>query len=387
MYSVIIGGGKIGRGFIADVLYLARQEFCIIDQSRAFVEAMNRAGSYTVHILGSPEKDTVIRGVPFYDFADTGHTGPAIAKADNIFTAVGGKNLPALVEALQPLLEERFRGGCRKKFNIITCENWKAPAKYIYDELLARMKGWEEVFRECCGVAESVVMRSGIECRESALDVNAQDYWELPIDAAALKAPLPEVPAFRPMDHFGGFLERKFYTFNAANGTVSYLGSLLGYEFISDAASDPYVEEVLDGVYRETSAALCKKQGCPFQEQWEFTRASYRKLHDKAIVDTLERNARDPIRKLSPTDRLVGPAQMALEYGVMPEHLCISIAAALYYTSEADESAVRLQALRRSGGVDTVLREICGLDPEGTIGTLVKKQIKMLQARGYCKDA
>ena len=60
-----------------------------------------------------------------------------------------------------------------------------------------------------------------------------QDFWELPVDASRLAGQMPPLPELRLIEEFTGFLERKFYTYNAANGTTSFVGALLGFEKIN----------------------------------------------------------------------------------------------------------------------------------------------------------
>ena len=89
-------------------------------------------------------------------------------------------------------------------------------------------------------------------------------------------------------------------------------------------------------------------------------------------VDPLERQVRDPIRKLGRHDRLVGAACLALEYGIRPDNLALGIAAALQYANPQDPSAVKLQALIESGGLEAVFTQVCEIEPEGELARLVK---------------
>ena len=139
-------------------------------------------------------------------------------------------------------------------------------------------------------------------------------------------------------------------------------------------------------MYDETSRALAKKHGIPLEEQVAFAGTSRAKLQDKAIIDTIERNARDPLRKLGKDDRLVGSANLVLETGILPEHLCISIAAAIYYVSPGDPSAEELVRMRTEEGIDAVLTKVCSLDPDGVIGKLVKEKINLLKEWGWIHE-
>jgi mannitol-1-phosphate 5-dehydrogenase len=232
-------------------------------------------------------------------------------------------------------------------------------------------------------------MRSAIESTpellaEDPLVVNVQNFWEFPFDASRLKCPMPEgMICLKPIYEFTGFLERKFYTYNAANGTASFVGALLGYKYVADAAHDERILSLLDGVYRETATALSKKHDFPFDEQWAFTRTSLAKLQDRNIVDYIERNARDPMRKLGPDDRLVGSARLCLEWGVRPENLAVAIAAAIHYTEESDEFARQLKDIRENEGYDAVIEKVCRLDPAGELGMLIKEKIAKIREWGW----
>lgn len=389
MRCVIFGAGKIARGFIGHLLYLSGIPFTFVEKADALADLINERGEYTVNILGAPEKNCVVKGAKALKFDQAEEIAEAIAEADAVFNAVGGKNLGDIVPFLTAGIEKKAtRGG---KINFVTCENWKKPADILRDGIAARIS--EEArpyFEENVGITEAVIMRSAIESdaellKKDPLIVNVQNFWELPVDASRLKGELPPIQGLKLIEEFTGFLERKFYTYNAANGTVSYLGGLLGYEKIADAAHDEWILKILDGVYSETARALSAKHNFPLDEQLAFTLTSKRKLQDYTIVDFIERNARDPLRKLGPDDRLVGSARLVESFGIRPENLATAIAAAIHYVSPGDEFAVELGRLRREEGVDYILENVCKLDPNGSLATLVKEKIEMLKGLGYIK--
>ena len=392
MKCVIIGAGKIARGFIGHLLYLSGIPFTFIEKAEPLVKLINERGEYHVNILGNPEACCAVPGVRAILLDDIRTASAAIAEADAVFTAVGGKNLEGVVPALSEGIRlKSCTGGC---LNITTCENWKQPAaileKGVYEKLADDVKA-TDYCRENVGFTEAVIMRSAIESPKELLEkdplvVNVQDYWELPVDASRIKGEYPAIKGLKKIDEFSGFLERKFYTYNAANGTTSYLGALLGYEKIADAAHDERILKILDGVYQETARALSIKHKYPLEDQLAFTLTSKRKLQDYTIVDFIERNARDPIRKLGPEDRLVGSARLVESCGIQPENLCIAIAAAIHYRNAGDEFARELVRIRTEEGIDAVLSKVCGLDPEGSLGKLIKEKIGLLKEWGWINE-
>jgi len=386
---VIFGAGKIARGFVGHLLYLSGIDFTFVEKVDALCDLINTRGEYLVNILGAPEKNTIVKGAKALKFADGEAISEAIASADCVFTSVGGKNLPDIIPYLAAGIAHRTKIN-PKPLNIITCENWKKPADLLHDGIAAMLDpATLPFFESAVGVTEAVIMRSAIEATPDLLEkdplvVNVQDFWKFPFDASRTKAPMPEgMIALEPISEFTGFLERKFYTYNAANGTASFVGALLGHKYIADAAYDERILKLLDGVYTETATALSKKHSFPFEEQWAFTRTSLKKLQDRAIVDYIERNARDPMRKLGPDDRLVGSARLCLEYGVIPENLAVAIACAIFYTQPTDEFAVALQTLRETEGVEAVIEKVCKLDPAGELGRLILQKIDLIRKWGW----
>ena len=391
MSCVIFGAGKIARGFIGHLLYLSDIDFVFVEKAEPLVDLINERGEYLVNILGAPEKNTVVKKARALGFDKKREIYEEIAKADCVFTAVGGKNLAEIVPFLAGGIELRAEKN-PTPLNIVTCENWKKPADILYNGIYEALDGAKrDFFKESVGATEAVIMRSAIESTpellaKDPLVVNVQNFWELPFDASRTKREMPEgMIALKPIYEFTGFLERKFYTYNAANGTTSFVGALLGYKYIADAAHDERIINLLDGVYKETATALSKKHNFPFDEQWAFTRTSLNKLQDRCIVDYIERNARDPMRKLGPDDRLVGSARLCLEWGVMPENLAVSIACAIHYYEPTDPFALELRAMLENEGVDAILENVCKIEPDGTLGKLVKEKITYIKELGWLK--
>ena len=388
MSCVIFGAGKIARGFIAHLLSLSDIDFVFVEKADALADLINERGQYTINILGAPEKNYVVKNAKALKFSQEKEITEAIAEADVVFDAVGGKNLQEIFY-IKGIEKKAEKGGY---LNFVTCENWKEPARILKEGVEAGIAPEaREYLDNYVGFTESVIMRSGIEApkellKKDPLIVNVQNYWHLPVDAARVKGSLPDIKYMEPLTGFAGFLERKFYTYNAANGTTSFVGALLGYKVLAEAAHDERILKILNGVYQETGKALSMKHGISLEEQMAFAKTSLNKLQDYTIVDSIERNARDPQRKLGKDDRLVGSARMVLSCGIRPENLCTAIACAIYYRNPEDSSAVALEKVVKEEGIDAVLEKICGIEPEGELGILIKEKIKKIKEWGWLKN-
>ena len=390
MSCVIFGAGKIARGFIAHLLSLSDIDFVFVEKADALADLINEREQYTINILGAPEKNYVVKNAKALKFSQEKEITEAIAEADVVFDAVGGKNLQEIVPFYIKGIEKKAEKG--GYLNFVTCENWKEPARILKEGVEAGIAPEaREYLDNYVGFTESVIMRSGIEApkellKKDPLIVNVQNYWHLPVDAARVKGSLPDIKYMEHLTGFAGFLERKFYTYNAANGTTSFVGALLGYKVLAEAAHDERILKILDGVYQETGKALSMKHGISLEEQMAFAKTSLNKLQDYTIVDSIERNARDPQRKLGKDDRLVGSARMVLSCGIRPENLCTAIACAIYYRNPEDSSAVALEKVVKEEGIYAVLEKICGIEPEGELGILIKEKIKKIKEWGWLKN-
>ncbi len=391
MNTVVIGAGKIARGFIGHLLWKGGYPFQFLEYNREVADELNRRKQYTVRLLGEQVQEETVTGFTAWDYDHLEEAMETIAlTCSTVFVAVGGKNLKGVAQFLLQALLMKMVKQNTEPLNIVLCENWIHPGQIIRNVLYSTCdEAYMAFLDRYVGVAESVIMRSAIEplpevLEQDPLAVNVQDFWYLPIEKRGLKGPLPVLPGLTLIDDFDGYLDRKFYTYNAANGTVSYLGYLKGYRFISDAAHDPEILEILEQVYRETGRALCMKHGFDFEEHMKFTRTSLSKLQNVHIVDYIERNARDPIRKLGPADRLVGPARLVLEYGGMPDALSISIAAAIHYDESSDPIARDLRDLRLVQGVDHILDTVCMLGKgDEVLRTLIHEKVSHLRRKGW----
>lgn len=373
--AVVFGAGKIARGFVGHILFRSGYTIAFVEVNQQLRDILNRTGHYTVHILGDPSQDAVVGPVRALDPADPGVTD-AVLGADIAFVSVGGLNLGSVAEPLAAGLTARLRAGATP-FNVIVCENWRNAAAtlrtaiepYIPADLADR-------FAAEIGIAEATIMRSAIAAtpEQAAQDpgsVQSQNFWLLPLDGDAIVGTLPAIETLDPVHNFSNALERKLYTYNTGNATISFLGWLRGHTYLAEAAHDPAILDVVTRVYDEMSATMVKKFGFDPADQREYAARSLAKFQDWAIVDPLTRQIADPLRKLGHNDRLVGAGLAALSQDIQPTAVAIAIAAALRYRNPDDPSAVKLAALVDDLGELPALAQVASLPEDHPLIRLV----------------
>jgi mannitol-1-phosphate 5-dehydrogenase len=385
---VVFGAGKIGRGFIAHLLFLSGYEITFVEKSRDLVALLRERGSYRIHIMGAPEKSLCIQGFEVIGSGEEEMVARRVAEAAVVFVSIGGPNLRQIAPLLAAGVEHASSKGRQAPLNVILCENHYQPAvglrQMILEQWNADAGRW---FRERVGIVEALVLRSVVEPTaamkaEDPLSLKAQDMWEMPADEDAFVGPAPPILGLVPKSSFQAALTRKLYTYNAINGVFAYEGYLKGYELLADAANDPELIHEAEEASREAGEALSKRFGFEREGQRQFAASAIAKYQKREIVDPIERNARDPLRKLSRHDRLVGPACLALEEGIRPLALSRAIAAGLLYDQPQDPSAQRIQEMVQTMGLSAALKEICGIDdPSELLGLVIEAYDELKKQR------
>ena len=382
---VQFGAGNIGRGFMGHIYTEAGYEVVFVDVAPDLVRGLQERREYPLRLAGPDRFETLtIRPVTAIDGRDRDAAAEALAAADFACTAVGVPVLAHVVPALARGIERRFATTDAPALNVVLCEN-QLRCSELLRGLLARQLGSEDLLARV-GLVESVVSRMvpvvpEADRQSEPLLAVAEDYPRLPVDARGFVGVPPALPAFEPVENFAGYAERKLFLHNMGHAAAAYLGYYKGFEFVHEAMADPEVDALVRGAISECSEALTRKHGFEregMREHWEYL---LRRFRNAALQDTIRRVARDPIRKLGPNDRLIGALQTCLDWDVAPDHLLTVTAAALRYDDPEDPAAVRLQSLLASGGLYSVLREVCGIPPDGDLGLRIRHAHEQLPAR------
>ncbi len=392
MNVIILGAGRIGRGFVTQIMLLNSVKVDYFDAMDEMVKKLNDIKEYTIHVLGHPELDIIHSDYQAYSINDIDALAEKWANADFIFTAVGGKNMKSVGKNIALAYKKMVKDGNIHISNIMTCENWIEPAKDLKDSILEELSDEEKkLFEEYIGVGENVILCTGTGNPDPTKQVNEMDTWVqnfpyLPMEKQAIKGEIPNWKYVDFVEEFGDLLTQKLYTNNTSCGSISYLGTLLGKKYMAEASNDPIIEPIMDEIYNEINGALIQGLGIDPESQYAFSKRAKGKYQDKDIVDLLSRIARDPMRKLRPNDRLIGPSRIALSVGIKPRAIALCTAAALFYDNPEDESSQELKKLREEKGVSYILKNVCELDPNEELYTLIMDSVQELKDRKWLKE-
>lgn len=372
--ALIFGAGKTGRGFAAHLAFLGGYDIILIDKNRQLVDDLRKAGRYDIQILDNKEKTTTINLSGVYHIGDDSWHDQ-FAETSLVFTSVFGNNLEDLAKYLALALDKRFTENPKRVLTIITCENLTNAAHFLKQCVVRNLsKGKEKWLFDYVGFSESIIFRTCLDpdVNQSPLAVRAQNFFELPCDADAIKEEL-HVFGLKPLKNFSNQLRRKIYTYNCINAVITYLGAKKGYSQLYEAGNDREILEIARKAANETSLAQVAEFGFDPKEQEEWMNAAFAKFADKNIPDPIERNGADPVRKLGREDRLIGPALLALKHHIYPEGLLKGIIACLDYNDP--NKNFKISDLILEKGPEYVLKEICGLSTEEKLFMLIKEEV------------
>lgn len=311
--AVIIGAGQNGRGLIAPIVQKNEYQITFIDKDKTLISQLAKEQKYTIYFFGK-SKTEEIKGFSAYVLGSS-EANTALSEADVIFTSVFANNIASLIPYLQ---QTTTKDSC-----IICCENGVNVKQPLID---ASIQGI---------ISEGVIFCTTSRPDHSKLDVWSEDFHELPIAEIEGVVQLDGMPLEK---NFPSLIQRKIYTYNFISAVVAYLGSYLGYQSYGDAANDPVISQIITKLVPIISRIVASEFDVGEEEQLAFTNRAVVKFSNRAIVDSIQRNAQQAERKLGENERLLVPLKLAIKYGEDTESIELVIAAALYY-GETKEGA------------------------------------------------
>jgi mannitol-1-phosphate 5-dehydrogenase len=354
--AVHFGAGNIGRGFVAQFLHASGYEVVFADVSEELIGALQAQPSYEVHEVGEGAKTHVVEGYRAINSAThEADVVAEIAKADLVTTAVGARILKFVAPVIAKGIDARTANS--GALTVIACENAIGNSDMLAEEVRKHTTATGVVFANCA------IDRIVPEQPPGNLDVTIESFFEWVVDRTPFGGDVPDIFGVTWVDDLTPFIERKLFTVNTGHAATAYHGIQRGFETIREALGSPELETEVRAVLDETKRLLVEKHGFTEDEQQAYIDKTIKRVTDPNLRDTCERVGRGPLRKLSRSERFIGPASQLAERGQLAEHLLGAIGAALAFDVPEDAESVELQKLLSSGrAADDLAAEITGLD-------------------------
>lgn len=382
MKVIHFGAGNIGRGFIGKVLADANSQLTFTDVNQPLIDQLEHQQSYQVHVVGQESRIEKVQHVHAINSNDP-KTIEYIATADMVTTAVGPQILEKIAGTLAQGITLRNTLNNQKPLNIIACENMVRGTSQLRQHVLAllpvEIHGWVE---QHIGFVDSAVDRivpPMDAANDDPLSVTVESFSEWIVDKTQFVGNIPSIDGMELTDNLMAFVERKLFTLNTGHAITAYLGQLYGHQTISDAINDPKVHTVVKAAMEESGRVLIQRYGFNADKHQQYIEKILSRFANPYLKDDVSRVGRQPIRKLSPEDRLIKPLLGTFEYQLPNNNLIIGIAAALHFRCSNDPQAIELVELINENGIYQATMELCGLQQYPAIVDKICTQYELIK--------
>jgi mannitol-1-phosphate 5-dehydrogenase len=340
--ALIVGGGAIGRGFVPWLL--DGFELDILDASADLVNGIGGRGGF--HSFMSDGEQLREKWVPLRRIA-TSLDELLPLDHDIAFVSVGPRNATRLPAGIEKL-----------RCPIFSLENDPGTV-----DLIKQAHGLEQVYFGVPDVITSSTASPDNLARDpyAIHTENGLLYLQRPpgLDPS-LERLLPDVH-WLPVERLNQEWDAKLYIHNTPHCIAAYLGYMAGCTYLHEALARPAIRRVVAGVIDELLCGL--KMVTPYDHHFieSYAIKEVRRFSNRLLFDPVSRVAREPLRKLHPSGRLMGALRLLLCAGVNPTYLMAGIAAALCYADQKDKDHVQLSELEEFG-IPAFLKYHLGLD-------------------------
>ena len=375
MKAVVLGPGRIGCGFVGQLLHASGYDLVFVGRGPV-VDHLSRLGRYRVRLTdGRNVRDLEVDGVRALHTTDAEAVTRAIADADLVAVSVGPRNLAAVAPLLAAGLGRRS-----SPVNVIAFENCTDPGGCLRDAVVRCAPAVRDGGHGFSGalVSRIVTRRMGVPASEAPLVFLGDSPSSFVVHGPSLCAPLPRVEGLRAVDDFTAQMTKKLYTFGAGHAAAAYLGALKGYRYIHSAIRDREIRAAVLAAMEEGQRGLTVRYGPEVAGDRAELDEIVSRFENAALDDPVSRVGRDPLRKLGPEDRLVGAARLAAQAGVWPRRLALVAAAAICFNCTDHPAA-------SAGEPDATLHTVSGLDPGSGLGREISEAFARL-AEGREQD-
>jgi mannitol-1-phosphate 5-dehydrogenase len=350
------GFGPIQAGlFVAEAWQSGRFDRIVISEIDAvLVEAIRgNRGRYSINVAHSDRIEARhIDGVELLnpnDLADHARLSEALSQSTEMVTSLPSVSFYSAGDSRS--VATRITDGLRNRSLpavIYTAENNNHAAEILQEQVGSRLgkalPPTAQFLNTVIGKMSQVVTDPGV-IRQMNL---------VPIAPGLNKAFLVEafnrilvtrttIPGFRPgidvfveKDDLLPFEEAKLFGHNAIHALLAYLADFKELTRMTEVAGDRRIMEIAQRAFLDESGAALTRKYARLGDDL-FSEHGYKAYAEDLLTritnpwlnDTVERAARDPVRKLAPNDRIFGTISMALEYGIEPENMALGALAGL----------------------------------------------------------
>lgn len=387
--ALIFGAGKIGRGFVAEVLSRADCQLYFVDSDQERVDRLNRAGSYTIYKARRTFYETVtIEGFQALHASAEGEIAELMCRRGALVAlAIHMADLENVAMVLGVCIARKAMETPGEPLDILLCINHIGAKAALQRSLESLLGGAAlDYLRNRVGIVQTVEIVACPELPEALeerdpLGVLTNGYPEMPVEMDAFRGEPPLSPMVRLSRNIDAETHRKMYTVNAAYATIAYLGAPKHYIYLSDALADEKICQAVAEALGEAAVGLCGEYGYSPEDMRLWNERVKGLIDNPLLLYTLNRLGTDTPRKVGPQDRLVGPALLCLKHGGMPRQLARVIAHAYRYAVDDDVRTRMFLRFVEEEGIESALERYSRLAMRNLLHRMVRAEYEALGER------
>jgi len=348
---LIYGAGAIGRGFLGYKFSSQRYELSFVDKNKELINKLNKNKKYQVACI---RKKKYIKKNIYLKNAFYIEDRIPIKDFDVIFSCVGPSQC---YEIANKLSEAKL---------VLSCENDISTVEGI-----KKLSGNQNVFFCIPDVITSNTASPKL-LKKDSLTIVTED-GELILQNHAKLSFLKEATKVS-YKLFMMHWYSKFFIHNSPHAMLAYLGAIKKYKYIHQAMKNKKISKIIRGSMNEITSALIKTKMVSKKFATYYKEKELNRFSNALLYDPISRVAREPVRKLSPNNRIILSLRLALFNSNLPTNIAIGVKAALQYFNKNDEESKYLKNLKNSLSEREILKKISGIQKSDPLNNFCTSQ-------------
>ncbi len=373
MKAIQFGAGNIGRGFIGALLSKAGYHVVFADVNKEVIDKINEDKKYTIHVMDVNCEEIVVENISGV-ISINDEILDEIKEAEIITTAVGLVVLPRIAPTIAKGIQLRKEAGIKTPLNIIACENAIKASSQLKAEVEKCLSEEEKAYlEEFVGFPDCSVDRIVPPVKsENILDVVVEKFYEWNVEEKAFKGSIPAIEGMNLADNLMAYIERKLFTLNTGHAITAYIGNLKGYGTIDESIADEKIYNVVKKAMTESGMGLVEKHKFDKEAHFKYIDKIIGRFKNPYLKDDVSRVGREPLRKLSDSDRLIKPLMTARGFDLSVDNLLLGVGAALHYNNQEDTQILKIQQLIKVNCVKGAIAEVANIDDNDLLEKIEK---------------
>ena len=386
--AVHFGAGSIGRGFIGDLLHDSGYEIVFIDMDKEIVEQINKNNSYDLYVIEDNYKKKTIENVKAVLLNDEESIINEITAADIITISVWVDNLSGVASLLLKGLKKRLETN-NVRINILACENAIHNSAILKKEILKLDKNFtESMLDKIAAFPDTAVDRmvlASVRDGEKVIDIGSEH--ELVIEKNKLTDPESyPIKGAVYTENLNKYIERKLFIVNGGHAWAGYMGHVYGYKTMQEVFNNENLVALVKEVMLEAGNLIAVKYNFEMTELEDYVDFVINRFKTPGITDYISRVSRNPIRKVSADERLVGPCIQCVERNLKNDRLIEGIASVFLYDVPEDQQSMELQKHIKEFGIEESVSFYTGITIDSDIHKRIIENYITLSAQKIISD-